>query len=83
MSPRVPEPPNGTIVAWYDKNGDPWVVLHRDDDATNENGYGTELRWWFPVYDQTEDPQAWAELCDDMDGFRGPVVLVPEAGEGR
>lgn len=76
------EPENGAIVAWYDANGDPYVVLFRDDEnALGEEGKWLD-RWWFPVYDGTEDPRVWAELCADLEGFRGPVLLVPAGGDG-
>lgn len=81
MPDAIPEPPNGTIVGWYDINDDLYVVMHRDDEAAYEDQDGGPLlNWWFPVYDQTEEPRTWEQACADLDGFRGPVVLVP-AGE--
>lgn len=79
MSNAIPEPENNTIVAWYQSSGELYVVLQRDDASAEQEQVNSanDKRWFFPCFDETEDPRSWTEACTELDGFPGPVVLVP------
>jgi hypothetical protein len=79
----LPEPPEGTIVAWWDQHDDLWAVAHRTDQHVEPGG--EQYRWYIADYGQgDQDPLAWFELLVEMEGFRGPSELVSNGRiEGR
>ncbi len=52
------------------------MVLFRDDEDSDGDAH-----WWPPVHNNIEEPHAWDEACAELEGFRGPVLLVPAGGE--
>ena len=84
MSPDIPEPVDGTIVAWFDQNGDLFAVFHRNDAHKEWDG---DQDTWFNA-DQfggmDDRPLSWRELLAEMAGNRGPSELVSRGRfEGR
>lgn len=77
---EVPEP-DGGFVAWFDPNGDPYAVFHRNpaDDDEYEGWIGADGAHWFNAdqHDTTNpDPMTWDALLAEMAGFDGPHRLV-------
>jgi hypothetical protein len=72
---EIPEPVEGTIVAWFDSDDDLRAVAHRTDQHVEPGG--EQYRWY--IADNGHggaDPLAWFELLVEMEGFRGPSELV-------
>jgi hypothetical protein len=81
---EIPEPAEGTVVAWFDGNGDLYGVFHRTD-AHKE--YEEDPDVWYNA-DQwgaiDNSPMTWREVLAEMNGSRGPVELVSNGRiEGR
>jgi hypothetical protein len=76
MSAEIPEPVEGTIVAWWDEYNDLRAVAFRTDQHI-EAGAET-YRWYFADNGANGgmDPMEWWELLTEMQGFRGPSELV-------
>lgn len=75
-SSDIPEPDEGTIVAWFDGNSDLYAVFHRTDQHKEWDG---DRDVWFNAdqYERIgEGPISWRELLAEMEGSRGPVELV-------
>lgn len=72
--PEIPEPSEGTIVAWWDANNDLFAVAFRTDQHV-EPGAET-FRWYLSDGWGHGDPLEWFELLTEMDGFRGPGELL-------
>ncbi|GAA0738548.1 hypothetical protein Drose_04450 [Dactylosporangium roseum] len=72
----IPEPPERTIVAWWDHDGDLRAVAYRTD-AYVEAG-DEERRWYITDDDGSTDGDwmTWPELLAEMRGWRGPSELV-------
>lgn len=70
------EPPENTIVAWFDSYGDLYAVFHRTDQHVESED--DPDRWYNADQHDTHDdgPMAWAELLEEMKGFRGPIELI-------
>jgi hypothetical protein len=79
----IPEPPEGTIVAWWDQNDDLRAVAYRTDQHVEP---GDETYRWYIVDNDIigSDPLEWHELLSEMTGFRGPSELISNGRlEGR
>lgn len=79
----IPEPPEGTIVAWWDQYNDLRAVAHRTDQHVEPGG--EQDRWYLVDNGNSDgDPLAWFELLDELKGFRGPSELISNGRlEGR
>jgi hypothetical protein len=76
----VKEPANHSVVGWFDEDGGQYAVLQRDDDHGENTDDGC-LNWFSPLIDDEERPMSWRDAEATYDGFRGPVLLVPQVGE--
>lgn len=75
MTSTPPEPPNNSFVVWYDPNNDPYAVYYRTDESRWEDGEN-----WFSADQHSSpynEPLLWPDLCKEMDGNRGPSLLIP------
>lgn len=69
----IPEPPEGTFVCWFDPHDDPYVVYYRTDQHDRD---GEADHWYSACQASNDEVFTWAELLDEMKGWRGPVELV-------
>lgn len=74
----IPEPTEGTIVAWFDGNNDLYGVFHRTDQhlehpAEPDRWYNADQ--WGAIDDS---PLSWREVLAEMGGSRGPVELISQ-----
>jgi hypothetical protein len=77
VSGVLPEPAEGTILAWFDPNDDLHACAYRTDQHV-EPGAET-YRWYIADNGSNQgDPLEWWELQTEMEGFRGPVVLLSQ-----
>ncbi len=75
----ITDEPSGGFVVWFDPNGDPYAVFHKND---GDHGQGDDV--WFNAdrYGMPfTDPLTWADLCAEMKGFKGPFRLVLDGAE--
>lgn len=66
----IPEPPDGSIVCWFDRYNDPVCVFYRSDQHDED---GDQDHWY---QSNGDGLLTWAELTAEAEGFRGPVELV-------
>jgi hypothetical protein len=80
VSGVLPEPAEGTILAWFDLNADLHAVAYRTDQWV-ESGAET-YRWYITDGDGRGDPLEWHDLLSEMQDFRGPSVLLSQGRLG-
>lgn len=78
MSGVLPEPAEGTILAWFDPNNDLHACAYRTDQHVEP---GAETYRWYIAdngHSGGTEPLEWHELLSEMEGFRGPIVLLSQ-----
>lgn len=70
---RIPEPPEGTFVCWFDQYGDPFTVFYRTDQHDAE---GDEDHWYPAIQHASAELMTWDDLLSENEGLRGPVELI-------
>lgn len=69
MTDQIPEPPDHSIVAFYDQLDQPAAVYYRCDATDDEGNAGG----WF-LTDTQWEPLTWTEVCGENAGWT-PYLL--------